>query len=83
MTEFAYSEQLIEVPAGRPLLIELTNAGIVDHDLVIDAARVLVRLRPGQSGTARISALPAGSYVIYCSIPTHRELGMTATLVVR
>ncbi len=84
MTEYSYGTQLIEAPAGRPLRLAISNAGKVDHDLVVDDFGVRVLLHPGQSGSATIRSLASGgAYVVHCTIPTHRELGMIATLLVR
>ena len=83
MTEFSFGSPLLEVVAGRPIEVELTNEGKVDHDLVLDATGTRALLRPGQRATVSIPALEAGAYAVYCSIPTHRDAGMTTTLVVR
>lgn len=80
MSEFAYSEQLIDVPAKRPLRILLKNDGKVDHDLVVDALRVRSLLRSNESAVIDVKPVPVGVYEVYCSIPTHRELGMVAIL---
>jgi uncharacterized cupredoxin-like copper-binding protein len=36
-------------------------------------------LEPGETRRFDVS-LPAGTYVIYCSLPGHREAGMVASL---
>jgi uncharacterized cupredoxin-like copper-binding protein len=39
---------------------------------------------PGFSDSfATFTPVEKGTYVVYCSVPGHKELGMTATLVVR
>lgn len=84
MTEYSYGTQLIEVPAGRPVRLAITNAGKVDHDFVIGELGVRVLLHAGEKGSATIGPLGAGAaYAVFCTIPTHRELGMLATLLVR
>jgi len=38
-------------------------------------------LNGGDSTTVTVN-LPAGTYTFYCSVPGHKEAGMTGTLVV-
>ncbi len=83
MSEFSYGAQVIEVPADRTVELEVRNAGKVDHDLVIDELGVRVLASPGRIEKMAIGPLAPGAYVIHCSIPTHREAGMIATLLVR
>lgn len=82
MTEFSYGTALLEAPAGLPLVLAVTNAGKVDHDLVIDELGLRVLLRAGESAEATVGPLAARTYLVRCTIPTHQALGMTAALVV-
>jgi uncharacterized cupredoxin-like copper-binding protein len=72
--------------AGSPVSLAVTNAGPTIHDLTIrDAAgKVLGEtedLKPGASETVTVE-LPAGKYVIFCSLPGHESLGLKGTLTV-
>ncbi len=69
-------------------LIEVFNLGQDAHDLVLQrrapgarAVRV-PRLDYFQRRTIRVR-LAAGTYALWCSLPRHRERGMSATLRVR
>jgi uncharacterized cupredoxin-like copper-binding protein len=60
------------------------NEGEIEHNLVVESAegRTLARLpilEPGETGRIHAS-LAAGTYILYCSLPGHREAGMVATL---
>lgn len=83
MTEFAFSQTLIDVPAGAVLTIALRNDGKVDHDLVIEQLKVRLLLRAGASTVSAPVTVPAGIYEVHCSIPTHKELGMVGVLRAR
>lgn len=84
LTEFKYTPAQIEATAGAPLTLALTNGGTVEHDFVIDAARIHIKpLQPGQKAEQAFGPLAAGTYEIYCSIPGHKEAGMKAKLTVK
>jgi len=83
MTEFKFQPASLSATAGRPITLHLKNAGTVDHQFRIDQAGVDVTVKPSQTATQEIPALAAGSYDVVCSVPGHKEAGMTAKLVVR
>lgn len=83
LTEFKYTPAQLEASAGAPLTLTLTNGGTVEHDFVIDVARIHVKLQPGQKAEQAFGPLAAGTYEIYCSIPGHKEAGMKGKLTVK
>jgi len=74
------------VPAGRPIALTLQNFGQVEHDWlavtgedehpIVDA---YVYVDRGQTATG-VFTLEAGTYVVLCTIPGHREAGMVGTI---
>lgn len=78
--EWAFVPSSLAVPAGR-LAVRVRNEGLVEHNLVIDGVRgaQIEGVPPGGVATA-VFALGPGTYVAYCSIPGHREAGMTLTI---
>ncbi|HSL56845.1 MAG TPA: multicopper oxidase domain-containing protein [Acidimicrobiales bacterium] len=72
---------VIEVEAGRPLVLEVTNVGAMPHDLALDGGPGTPMLEPGGSATLEVGALTATTEA-WCTVPGHREGGMTATIVV-
>src|SRR3954447_9187830 len=59
------------------------NDGAQAHTLLIDGKSNFKLSVPGHGDTkAGTVNLSEGTYVIYCDIPTHRESGMEAKLVV-
>ncbi len=79
-TEFAFDpDELILAPGAT---ITLDNQGLVIHNMEIEGvAGFLIEAQAGQSASGTIDVDP-GEYVIFCSIPGHREAGMEGTLTV-
>jgi plastocyanin len=65
--------------------IQVVNDGGATHDLVVekDGADVAKSdtIAPGDTGSVSVSLEP-GEYVFYCSIGTHRAMGMEVTVTV-
>lgn len=79
-TEFAFDpDELILSPGA---IITLDNQGLVIHNMEIEGVTgFLIEAQAGQSASGSIDVDP-GEYVIFCSIPGHREAGMVGTLTV-
>ena len=69
-------------PAGDVKIGEV-NDGAQAHTLLIDGKSNFKLSVPSHGDTKAASVnLAEGTYVIYCDIPTHRESGMEAKLVI-
>lgn len=81
-SNFTFSTSTIKVNRGDTVRIVLKNQG-GSHDWVIDEfdARTKV-LANGQSETIEFVADKTGSFEYYCSVGTHRQMGMKGTLIV-
>jgi len=79
---FSFSPSAMKVNLGDRVRIIFRNEG-GNHDWVIDefGARTAV-LSSGQSQTVEFTADKAGSFEYYCSVGTHRQMGMKGTLTV-
>jgi len=79
------SEYRIALPALKTLApgeytFVVKNSGTVAHNLVVGTKSTPL-IAPG--GTAKLSvSLKAGTYTLFCSVDSHRSLGMTAKLTV-
>lgn len=82
-TEYAFDPSSISATAGAATTLRLTNAGVVEHDITIDALAVKVLARPGETKEVTLANLKAGTYEFHCSIPGHKEAGMKGTLDVK
>ena len=82
-TEFAFDPSEVEVAAGSAVNFTVANKGTVEHDLTIDALSFTLYAGVGESPSLATGVLAAGTYDFHCSIPGHKEAGMTGTLVVK
>ncbi|MEW5850240.1 MAG: cupredoxin domain-containing protein [Myxococcota bacterium] len=84
--EYSFSPNLITVRPGEILLVRLVNTGAMVHGIEFElpAGEVEIdELAAGQTATLNVTAPQEdGSYVFYCPVGNHRELGMTGTLTV-
>ena len=79
--DFAFIEGIITAPAGVELTITITNNGRTAHDFVIDEFDLHADpVMPGETATFTTSG-PAGEYVFYCSLNSHRIAGQEGTLI--
>lgn len=84
--EFRFSLSRLRIKAGWAI-IELHNLGQDAHDLRmrrVGGTRVYAWpvVQPGGAVDEEYKLRP-GTYRLWCGVANHRELGMTATLVVR
>jgi uncharacterized cupredoxin-like copper-binding protein len=84
--EFRFTPKDVSIATGD-VAFAVTNQGEIEHNIVVDdpGGRRVVQIaiiEPGETRSITVS-LPAGTYVIYCALPGHREAGMVATLRVR
>ncbi|MEU5942794.1 multicopper oxidase domain-containing protein [Micromonospora sp. NPDC047548] len=71
-----FHPDLIDVPPGDRLVIELVNRDHRRHDLVLDSGAKTPLIARG--GTARLDAGVIGAATQgWCSLPGHRQAGMT------
>jgi uncharacterized cupredoxin-like copper-binding protein len=83
--DFGYTVSPSTVPCGT-ITFNVTNAGNADHDFVVEGligqdGRTNL-LGTGQSQSISTSSLTPGTWTYYCSVPTHRGLGMEGKLTV-
>lgn len=81
--EFGYTPAEFEVEADHAFTIQLHNEGILEHDIVIEGHEELggIHLTAGEEGMASFT-LEHGEYTYYCTVPGHRDAGMTGMLTV-
>jgi nitrite reductase (NO-forming) len=77
-----YDPDSLTIPADTDVTITLTNDGAVQHDLFQPDMDVQTDiLEAGESGSVVVN-LPAGTYRFWCTVPGHRDAGMSGTLTV-
>lgn len=72
----------INAKVGQPIEITITNAGALDHDLVIEELGVDLLLAPGDTEVVTVTPDHAGTIEYICSIPGHEEAGMVGEIIV-
>jgi len=79
---FEFSETVITVKKGEMVTINFESTEGF-HDFVIDEFDAATdQVRPGTPTSVTFVADQTGEFEYYCSVGTHRELGMVGTLVV-
>lgn len=81
--DFSFSPETITVDEDDRLIILFRNDGAIEHTFTIDELDVDVVVDPGNASTAEFTVTKAGTYTYYCTVPTHQDLGMEGTLVVK
>lgn len=65
----------IDVPAGTQVILNVTNAGAMEHDLKLDGTKGSEMLKPGASATVDLGVIEKTSQA-WCTVPGHKEAGM-------
>jgi uncharacterized cupredoxin-like copper-binding protein len=69
-----------------PYVVTVDNKGNATHDLVVEQNGTKLagtsKIAPGSSASLSVTLKP-GSYVFYCSVGNHRDMGMTTTVTVQ
>ncbi|PIT86450.1 MAG: hypothetical protein COU33_03110 [Candidatus Magasanikbacteria bacterium CG10_big_fil_rev_8_21_14_0_10_43_6] len=79
---FAFSQKEIRVKKGDTVTINFTSESGL-HDWVVDEfSAQTTKVKDGESASVTFVADKAGSFEYYCSVGSHRELGMVGKLIV-
>jgi nitrite reductase (NO-forming) len=76
LKDMAVVPKVVEVPAGTPLTLQVVNEGAVVHNLTLDGGPRTPDLKHGQKATLAVGTVTR-SMTGECSIPGHKEAGMT------
>jgi nitrite reductase (NO-forming) len=77
--EFYVSPSSIEVPAGAEVVVNVTNAGTMPHDLKLGGQTGTPMIDPGDSVEASLGVV-AGSTEAWCTVAGHKEAGMVLVI---
>ena len=81
-SSFRFDPAEIRVKKGDTVRIVLKNSGGM-HDWKLDEFKAATKvLQAGQSETIEFVASKAGTFEYYCSVGTHRQMGMVGKLIV-
>ncbi len=82
--EFSLTPSTISVNQGDSVTITFKNSGTISHNLTIpDLNMATNTIAPGQTDTLSFTASQTGTFVFYCSVDGHRDMGMQGTLEIK
>jgi cytochrome c oxidase subunit 2 len=82
--EFAYTPATVTVKKGEVVKINFTNDGTTAHNFTIGEFNVATKtIGPGESDSITFTPNLAGTFKYFCSVDSHRSLGLEGTLVVQ
>jgi plastocyanin len=82
-SNFAFAPSTLAVNKGDTVTIHFKNSGGF-HDFKIDELGVATpRINGGQNADVTFVATTTGTFEYYCSVGTHRQMGMKGTLTVK
>jgi len=82
-SELKFTPNTLTAKVGQTVNVTLDNTGALEHSFLVDELSVDSGVVAGGSKKV-VSFTPsaAGTYTFYCSIPGHKDGGMTGTLTV-
>ena len=80
LTGMTITPSVIEVAAGRRLVLAVTNTDAMRHDLTLDTGQRTPLLGSGESATIEVGAVDA-AIAGWCTVPGHKAAGMTMSIV--
>ena len=79
--EFAFKPGVVTVSKGEEVVLVLNNQGALSHNLVIPELDLEIKsIQTDENGRIRFTVDRTGTFVFYCSVPGHKEAGMTGEL---
>ena len=77
-----FGQETLQVKAGQPFSFLLDNKDFYGHSFDVDELDWHVQMPANDKLMIDFTAVPPGTYTIYCAVPGHREAGMVTTLIV-
>lgn len=74
--------EMIETEVGQPLLLVITNEGLLDHNFEIVELGVNENIAPGETIELELIFDHAGVFDFICNVPGHAEAGMVGKIIV-
>jgi nitrite reductase (NO-forming) len=69
----------VDVPAGTELIVHVTNAGAMSHDLKLQGETGTALLDPGAQEEVSLGVIDASTEA-WCTVPGHKEAGMVLAI---
>ena len=86
-TEFKFEPGNVSVEAGKLVKLTLRNDGKIDHNVSIpginvDGKELQLNAKAGETASVQFTPDKAGTFDLACTLPAHRDAGMTGKFVV-
>lgn len=82
LSDYEITPDVIEIEPSTALTFLVSNVGDAQHNLQVTNEQGTARLKPGE--TASLDAgVAKESYLVWCAVKGHRELGMEARIVIK
>ena len=73
----------VKVAKGTTVTVTFQNTGVTPHNWAIPELNIRTEIiDPGETATVEFTAEKAGTFVYYCEVAGHKDLGMEGKLVV-
>lgn len=81
--EFSYTPSTMTLKKGTKVVVTFKNTGKMQHDFVVEELNVRTKvIGPGQTDTVEFTVPASGVLTYYCSVGTHRKLGMEGKITI-
>src|SRR5207237_291877 len=81
-SEFKFAPNELQMAGPGDLTVNVKNAGQIEHDFVIEGLDGRLVVPAGQTATKLFPIAKVGIYTFVCSIPGHKEAGMSGKVIV-
>ncbi len=83
--EWKFAPSSIRVEAGKPVKLALKNSGKIEHNITVagilaDGKDLQLVAKAGESASLEFTPAKAGVYEVACTLPAHKESGMTGKI---
>ncbi|MGB8858686.1 MAG: multicopper oxidase domain-containing protein [Ilumatobacteraceae bacterium] len=75
LADISVTPNMIEVPAGVPITVHVTNKGALDHDFKVEGGTGAAMLKAGEKADVVIGPFTSDS-AVWCTVAGHKEAGM-------
>ena len=84
-SEYKFTPSTVTIKKGESVKITLKNAGAMPHDWFVEnmGGASIDMTSAGSTNSIVIKASQTGTFTTYCSIGSHRKLGMVGKLIVQ
>lgn len=83
-SEMKFDKPVITIKAGQKISLKVKNIGQMPHDWVLEGTDIKTKMiTKGSEETIEFSVEKPGEYIFFCSVGSHRKLGMEGKLIVK